>query len=157
MKRRLPNDRRAGVAAVEFAFCLPFLLLLIMGVWEVGRMVEVQQLLVNAVREGGRQASTGIRTTTNVKNYVVTYLNANGIPSAKASDVTVENLTDPSRSDPTTAEQMDHLRVTVVIPYSSIRWSLLNRMTTTQNLTASSDWHSMRDIPITVNDTIPIN
>ena len=37
--------RRSGTAAVELAICLPFLLVVVMGIWEVGRMVQVQQLV----------------------------------------------------------------------------------------------------------------
>ena len=58
MVRKPVAGKRRGVAAVEFAVCLPFILLMLVGLWEVGRMVEVQQLLNNSVREGGRQAST---------------------------------------------------------------------------------------------------
>ncbi len=152
----MKNVRR-GVAAVEFAVLLPLLLLLLLGVWEVGRMVEVQQLLTNAAREGGRQASTGIRTAAQVKDDVVRYLTQNGITSATASNVTVVNLTSAARSEPTQGEQLDQYRITVTIPFNSVRWILLNQITTAQNLTASADWYSMRDIPITVDPTIPLN
>src|SRR5947209_6013610 len=80
MKRKhLGSPSRRGTAAVELAVCLPFLMILLVGVWEVGRMVEVKQLMCNAVREGGRQAATGTQTTAQVKQYVVNYLNTNGI------------------------------------------------------------------------------
>lgn len=85
---------RQGVAAVEMSVVLPFLLLLLLGVWEVGRMVEVQQLLCNAVREGGRQASTGAKTVAQVKADVVLYLTQNGISKVTTNDVTVTNITD---------------------------------------------------------------
>jgi Flp pilus assembly protein TadG len=38
---------------------LPLILSIVAGLWEVGRVVEVQQLLANAAREAGRQAATG--------------------------------------------------------------------------------------------------
>lgn len=147
---------RGGVAAVELAVVLPLLVLLLLGIWEVGRMVEVQQLLANAVREGGRQASTGVKTSIQIKDVVVRYLQQNGISTVSANDVTVTNLTDPSRP-PNQANQLDHFRVTVTIPVNSVRWILLNQITPAQNLTASADWYSMRDIPITVDNAIPLN
>lgn len=52
--RRRTNVRRRGVAAVEAAVLLPLALMLMLGTWEVGRMVEVGQILNNAAREGGR-------------------------------------------------------------------------------------------------------
>jgi Flp pilus assembly protein TadG len=149
------SSRRQGVAAVELGFVLPFFVLLMLGVWEVGRMVEVQQILSNAAREGGRVASTGTKTTTDIKNSVVTYLAANGI-TATTDNVTVVNKTNASR-DPTAAEQLDEFRVTVTIPFNSVRWIIMNQITTTQTLTAYSDWFSMRDIPITVNAEIPLD
>src|SRR5262245_10396488 len=124
-----PAGRRPGVAAVELAVCLPLLSLMLVGVWEVGRMVQVQQLLSNAVREGGRLASIGTKTTDDVQTAVVNYLKANGISNVKKSDVTFQNITMPSRTDPTQAEQMDQLRVSVAVSYDNVRWSMVPQIT----------------------------
>src|SRR5437016_2897541 len=59
MIRRAPGARRSAAAAVELAFMMPFLLILLLGVWEVGRLIEVQQILNDAAREGARLASLG--------------------------------------------------------------------------------------------------
>ncbi len=154
--RPLRRQPRRGTAAVEFAVASLFLVPLLIGLWEVGRMVEVQQLLANAAREGGRQASTGNLNTAAVQNIVASYLTRNGIPCA-ASNVTVTNLTNASRSDPTTANQFDQFLVTVTIPFDSVRWVLLNQITSVKNLSASANWVSMKDVPITVNTAIPLN
>ena len=45
---------RRGVAAVEFAVILPLLLLLLVGIWELGRIIHVQQTINNAARDGAR-------------------------------------------------------------------------------------------------------
>src|SRR5436189_915413 len=146
------SRRRCAVAAVELAVVLPLLLLLLLGVWEVGRMVEVQQLLTNAVREGGRQASTGVKSVTQIQDVVVNYLTQNGISGVTRSNVTVTNLTNAAR-DPLNAQQLDHFEVSVSIPFNSVRWVLLNQITSVTTLNASADWYSMRDIPITVDYT----
>ena len=146
---------RRGVAAVELAVLLPIMLVLLVGLWEVGRMVEVQQLLSNAAREGGRQASTSNKTISQVQDVVVRYLKNNGISSVSKSDIIVKNLTDGDRPDPTQAEQLDRYRVTVSIPFNSVRWAVLDQITNKTTLTASVDWYSMRDEPIIVDDTIP--
>jgi len=153
--RRRHRFSRLGTAAVEFAICLPFLVVLIMGVWEVGRMVAVQQLLANAAREGGRQASAGLTSSTAVRQYVANYLTVNGLTGIDITMVTLTNITDSSRSDPTTANQLDQFRVTVTVPYSTIQWSTLAQISSTSTLTASADWFSMRDLPVTVDPTIP--
>ena len=92
-KFRPAHRTSPGVAAVELAICLPLVILLLMGVWEVGRMLEAQNLLSNAAREGGRQASTGLKDEEDIETAVVNYLVKNGIAGATADDVTVVNLT----------------------------------------------------------------
>src|SRR5690348_15164963 len=56
---RVPRRSRDGIAAVEFAVVLPLLFLLLMGAWEVGRLVQVHSILSNAAREGARIAAQG--------------------------------------------------------------------------------------------------
>ena len=46
----------SGAAAVEFACCLPLLVLILSGLWEVGRITEVQGILSNSAREAARDA-----------------------------------------------------------------------------------------------------
>jgi Flp pilus assembly protein TadG len=64
------------VAAVEFAVCLPLLFLLLFGLWEVGRMTEVTNVMWNGAREGARDASMGQANLQAVANTVLTYLQA---------------------------------------------------------------------------------
>jgi TadE-like protein len=66
--------RRAGTAAVEFACCLPLLVLIMTSLWQVGRFTEVQQVLWNAGREGARDASLGQDNLQAVANNLLTYL-----------------------------------------------------------------------------------
>ena len=150
------SPQRKGVAAVEFAVVMPVMALLIVGLWEVGRMVEVQQFLVNGCREGARQASTGVKTTAQVQQVVVSYLQQKGLTSVTTSNVTVTSVSNTGITDPTAATQLDQFRVSVSIPFSSVRWIALNQITTAKNLNASADWYSMRDIPITVSTSIPL-
>src|SRR6516165_2829239 len=59
---RLPTrnpEKRPAVAAVEAALVLPLLFILLFGVWETSRMIQVAQAVSNAAREGARQASAG--------------------------------------------------------------------------------------------------
>ena len=55
----LLKKRRVGAAAVEFAVCMPVLCLMLTGLWEVGRITEVTQVMWNAAREAARDASLG--------------------------------------------------------------------------------------------------
>src|SRR5437868_6159112 len=52
--------QRSGVAAVECGVVLMFVMIpLMLGVWEVGRLVFCQQVIVTACREGARFAAQG--------------------------------------------------------------------------------------------------
>ena len=67
------RSTRRGVAAVEFALVAPLFFTLILGIIEFGRMMMVQEILVNAAREGARAAilpgETDAQVTTTVSNY----------------------------------------------------------------------------------------
>ena len=52
MRRRLRNER--GASAVEFAFIVPLLILLVLGIAEFGHAFQVQGTLSAAAREGVR-------------------------------------------------------------------------------------------------------
>jgi Flp pilus assembly protein TadG len=158
MSLRNPKTRRRiGTAAVELAVCLPFLLIVIAGIWEVGRMVSAQQIIANAAREGGREISAGQTSAATVQQYVVNYCNMNGLTGVDTTMVTTTNITNPSRSDPTTCTQLDQWRVTVTVPYSTMQWSNIAQITPTTSLTASADWYSMKDSSLNITATIPPN
>lgn len=150
--RRRP---RRGSATTEFAVVAPLLVTLLMGIWEVGRIVQVQQVLDNAVREGGRQAAAGQKTAAQVQQDVLNYLTLRGFNTTGAA-VTVSNLTSPSRPDPSSANQMDHFRVALSFPVANVQWTLANTITNITTLSASSDWYSMKDLPVSVSSTIPV-
>jgi hypothetical protein len=69
---RARRSRRQGVAAVEMAVLAIPLFVLLAGVWEVGRMVQAQQITVNAAREGARLAALGFNINT-FGNYTYIY------------------------------------------------------------------------------------
>jgi Flp pilus assembly protein TadG len=153
--RTNPAPRRA-TAAVEAVVVLPFLVPLLIGLWEVGRLVEVQQVLSNAAREGGRQIATGSTSISTAQTEVINVAARNGI-TVTTSQITMTNMTDATRNDPTTCKQMDQWHVQVQIPFNQVRWILLNQITKVSNITGQADWYSMKDVPISVNTTIPIS
>ncbi len=48
-----------GQATVEFALVLPILIMLLMGIFEIGRIYGAQMLLDNLAREGARNGAVG--------------------------------------------------------------------------------------------------
>jgi len=147
------SRQRRGVAAVEMALLAPLILYLLLGLWEVGRMIEINQLLSNAAREGGRQASTGLNDSTAVQTVVTNYLKNAKLPTGNVT-VTVTNQT--SGADPTAATQLDQMEVKVSIPFADVQWialSLISSPGTT--LTGKATWSSLRDQPYPGNATVP--
>lgn len=74
-KLRLHSDSRAS-AAVEFALVLPFMVILLAGVTELGKALWHQHTLTKSVRDGARflarnQDPTSAAAQTAVKNIVV--------------------------------------------------------------------------------------
>jgi Flp pilus assembly protein TadG len=95
---------RRGVASIELAFVFMFFMIpLMIGIWEVGRLVQVQQIVSNAAREGARLSaqaytinSSGVPTqikvnsgTVSVKDAVYNHLYAAGLTNLVPGDVTV--------------------------------------------------------------------
>jgi Flp pilus assembly protein TadG len=186
------RERRHGIAAVEVAVVLPVLVAILLGVWEVGRLLMVQNILDNAAREGARLTATAAFFASNnhtdptnsqtitlnppstngdyeVQKRVLLYLSSAGLNTASAV-IKVENLgqdgvtgsgggsknwsyTYPvptantnTGSDPAAAaNQLDHVRVTITIPFGSVRYAPTSLFISPNlTMTAVSNWYSMR-------------
>ncbi len=165
------------MAAVEFAVVLPLLLLLLVGIWELGRIIHVQIILHNAARDGARLAAqsniintTGAYTqirfnsgTPNVDETVRDYLTAAGITNHAGLVIQLQFVEaavsggDPPPStsaDPYTGVKNQRFRVRIAIPYANVRWTTLTLINPT-TLTAEAYWQSLVDDPFTVNTTLP--
>jgi Flp pilus assembly protein TadG len=148
-----PDDRR-GIAAVELAVVSPFLVWLLIGVWEVGRLLDVQMIVQNAAGVGGRQACAGVSTNTQVQQAVLNYLQAAGLPSQYAT-VTVQDATS-SGTDVSQATQMDHLQVTVSIPFNRVFWGVSGFTTNSSTqVSATALYYSARVTPYPSNVQAP--
>jgi Flp pilus assembly protein TadG len=162
---RRTHRPRGGLAVVEFALVLPFLLILLLGIWEAGRLIGVSQLLTNAAREGARQAASGLKTTSQITTAVQFYLKqamkGQGMSDSDASKVagdaviTVQNLTNPG-TDPTAASQLDQLQVSVSIPFNDVHWVALNLITNSSTkLNGQATWYSVKDQTYPTTETAP--
>ena len=59
MKRRPFSARQQGLAAVEFALLLPFLLMLLFGMIDVARALQANIIITNISREGANLVARG--------------------------------------------------------------------------------------------------
>src|SRR4051794_15503661 len=76
---RQARRSRSGRTAVEAAIVINVLVVLLMGVFEYGRLMMIRQLMDNAAREGARYAvvntsSTSGVTTAQIQSTVTGYL-----------------------------------------------------------------------------------
>jgi hypothetical protein len=55
--KALPGSKRRGVALIEFALILPVLVILVMGTFDIGRLIQTRIIISNVSREGGSVAS----------------------------------------------------------------------------------------------------
>lgn len=105
---------RFGLAAVEFAVCLPLVLLLLLGAVDVGRAVVVQHSLVEAARAGCRLYTVKELTESDVEEIVDQCMAEAGI-----SDYTTE-FDPPAKADITA--HMQPVTVTVSVPHEAVAW-----------------------------------
>lgn len=158
--------RRRGVVAVEAAITLPFLVLTMFGVWEVGRMIQTNQIVANAAREGARLAAGAYVNGTPVTNAMVQqairdYMRASGLPAAayNGATITLTCLATPLWTDPSDALPLDPFRIQVAIPagaaFNSMLWSLTTKITPVNSMTVTVNWLSCTDAKIAVSSTLP--
>ena len=121
--QRMPIERR-GAVAVEFAIMAPILLAIMMGLIELGRAFEMQNLLEVAAREGARFASMdrdgmldpNESATDKLVDDVKNFLASNGIDQ---EDITVEvkDYENPDQDfdldDPANDLKLFEVRITV--------------------------------------------
>lgn len=104
--------RRKGAAAVEFAIIAPIFILLIFGIIEFGRVMMVQQILVNASREGARRAVLEDATAESVRQTVVEYLTRSSI-NVPPDNVSVS-------PDPGNAINNQEISVRISVPFADV-------------------------------------
>ena len=170
------RTERRGVAAVELALVsMLFVVPLLIGVWEVGRLIQVQQILSNSCRDGARLASQGytinltgsptqITTssgTTNVHDAIYQYLVAAGFTNLTSVDVAVTlTFLDPKAdatypTEPWQGEKGERFTITVTIPWAKVQWinlGVLNPTTVTYTVT----WQMLVDDKFVVNPFLPV-
>jgi Flp pilus assembly protein TadG len=146
------HARRRGIAALEAALTLPMLVLLMFGTWELSRVIQVRQILDNAVREGARQAASGQSTNAQVQQSVTNYVKNAGLTTTNLV-VTVSDLT-TSGTDASAAAPLDKLQVQATLPFKDVRWAAAILVTNSGTmLTSTATWYSAnaQNYPSNVN------
>jgi Flp pilus assembly protein TadG len=120
---------RRGSAAVEFAVIAPVLVILVLGMLEVTRAVQVKNYLTDAARSSCRIAIQPGKNTQNVTDNITTVLTGDGI---NASYATATILVNGQNVDVNTAKKYDQISVKISIPISKVSWVGLVYFTNSQ-------------------------
>jgi Flp pilus assembly protein TadG len=172
---RKKQCRKSGVAAIEMAFVtVVFVVPLIIAIWEIGRYIQVKQIVANSAREGARLAAQGFTVlsngtqvqinvntgTPNVQQTVYDYLIGAGLSQLTSSQVTVTfAFTSPTSTgtyptQPYLGQKGESFTVNVSIPWSAVQWSnlgLINPTTVQYTVT----WQMLIDNQFTINPALP--
>ena len=112
IKTRSRKVLRQGAACVEFALVAPLFILFIFAILEFGRIMFVQQVLVQTSRDGARHAIINGSTIENTRDLVAGQLGDSAI-AVDRNRITVA-------PDPATAAAGDQITVTVTVPYQDV-------------------------------------
>ncbi|MCA9119566.1 MAG: pilus assembly protein [Planctomycetaceae bacterium] len=127
--RAKASTKRRGAAAVEFAIVAPIFITIALGVSEASQLLEAQNQLAVAAREGARLAAmdrTGLLEdgqTTNAKvtSDIENYLTANGLPGDQADIFIVDPTDHTTLFDlDDVANDLQLFEVRVEMPYAAL-------------------------------------
>lgn len=162
------REMARGAAALEAAFVLPVAVIMLLGAMEVGRIVQVNQHLVNAAREGARVACGGSdggtpATISVVETAVRNYLTGANLPAEAvlATEITLINNSSNAWINPSDAQPSDSFTVTLSLPsgvaYDSLfaNWGIIRLLTPDQTLHVAVTWQSARDATVVVDTQLP--
>lgn len=110
------RTRERGAAMVEAAISIPLLLVLMVGIFEVGRAYQTWQVLTNAAREGARVSITPSSTQANTTAIIREFMRNGQLSNAATATVAV----DKASSINVNGTPMSASLVTVDYPFNFI-------------------------------------
>jgi len=113
------GKQRRGAAAVEFALVATVFFMFVFAIFEIGRLVMLQQIMGEACRQGARRAILENATESGVVTLVQNRLAANSIPGAT---VTITWANKATQSNMANLGFQDPLTVRATVPYSDVSW-----------------------------------
>lgn len=85
LRKGIKSSDRRGTSIIEFALCLPLILLLVFGAVEATDAIFLQQAITTAAYEGARTATTSSGTTATATAAANAVLTARGVTGATVS------------------------------------------------------------------------
>lgn len=133
--KRLPTARagpphrprkRSGVAMLEFAIVLPILLMLVLGIIEMGRVMMLNQVVTNANREACRQAIVPGASEARILEIVHQSLNASGVSESGRVVRLLDEAGSPASLDAIASKSP--VVVETQVPYAENTWGFTSIM-----------------------------
>jgi hypothetical protein len=165
----IPWGQRRAVAAVEFSMIAPLLLLILISVWELGRIIQVNQILCFAARDAARVSAQAVIINSqgdatqikfnsganNIDDTIRDYLISSGITNLNGIQISFRFLEgDLSRTDPYLGKKNERFAIKVSIPYENIRWTSLS-LFAPERLTVEVAWQMLVNDPFHFDDSMP--
>jgi Flp pilus assembly protein TadG len=113
------RKNRRGAAAVEFALVATVFFMFVFAIFEIGRLVMLQQIMGEACRQGARRAILENATESGVVSQVQARLTANSIPGSTVTITWPNKATQPNMAN---LGFQDPITVRATVPYSDVSW-----------------------------------
>lgn len=113
------RQKRRGAAAVEFALVATVFFMFVFAIFEIGRLVMLQQIMGEACRQGARRAILENASESAIVTQVEDRLEANSIPGATVTITWSNKATQPNMAN---LGFQDPLTVRATVPYSDVSW-----------------------------------
>ncbi len=123
-----PKTKRWGATAVEMAFALPILLLIVFGVFEFTRIYMVQQIMQNVSRVGCRNAVIEGSTNTIIEGEATESLERFGIRGAEVTlfiNGQKNEISNAGSGDQITLQIVTTSSAVSIVPHSFFKGSLI--------------------------------
>lgn len=127
--RKGSGKRPSGSATVEFALVAPFMAMILMGTFELGRAMMVKSILSDAARKACRTGIKRDKGNSDIVTEAVNVMNDNGFDSSKfnpnslgAVNIVVTDPNGKTLDDSLDAPSGSVVSVQVSIPVSSTTW-----------------------------------
>jgi Flp pilus assembly protein TadG len=115
MNPAVRSRQTKGQDLVEYALMVPIVLLIVVMIFDLGRVTYAYSVLYNAAREGTRYASVHFEDTANRTAEVTNYIQTR-IPGLESSDLNVDVVW-VAVSDPI---EPDRVTITLTYPYDPL-------------------------------------
>jgi len=149
----------------------PLMLVILIGIWECGRLIQVQQIMQCAARDAARLASQANIISTNgtytqisfntgnpnIDQTIRSYLAVSGITNqtgVTTSFAFLDSSNNPIAGEPLSGTKNQKFRVTIAVPYNNVRWTNLGIVNPT-TITVAVDWQMLVDDPFSLDTALP--